>query len=219
MQNIIVVMSLLLAGAAVFAALALNRKLSKGSSDEAIGDLRAESEKLEGEMISLLSDINRLASKGQIQTLVAQSQRFIKALEEQRDKLQQAEARLKKAQEDVMKRELSQQEIKTARQEDEKKLVEVMSNYQDFSSQSVTLEHKLAQSLRQLDTMISENPMSADQRALFQELSNALTAASAQLRDVIVDYQAVYERLDALRAQYADLEKEYTKLVDLQLGS
>lgn len=219
MQNIIVVMSLLLAGAAVLAALALNRKLSKGSSDEAIGDLRAESEKLEGEMISLLSDINRLASKGQIQTLVAQSQRFIKALEEQRDKLQQAEARLKKAQEEVIKRELSQQEIKTARQEDEKKLVEVMSNYQDFSSQSVTLEHKLAQSLRQLDAMITETPMSADQRALFQELSNALTAASAQLRDVIVDYQAVYERLDALRAQYADLEKEYTKLVDLQLGS
>jgi uncharacterized coiled-coil protein SlyX len=67
--------------------------------------------------------------------------------------------------------------------------------------------------------MIVENPMTADQRALFQELSNALTAASAQLRDVIVDYQAVYERLDALRSQHADLEKEYTKLVDLQLGS
>ena len=46
MQNIIVVMSLLLAGAAVLAALALNRKLSKGSSDEAIGDLRAELKEL-----------------------------------------------------------------------------------------------------------------------------------------------------------------------------
>jgi chromosome segregation ATPase len=170
-------------------------------------------------MVSLLSDINRFASKGQVQTLITQAQRFIKALEEQRDKLQQTEARLRKAQEEVIGRELSQQEIKTARQEDEKKLVEVMANYQDFSSQSVTLEHKLAQSLRQLDTMIVENPMTADQRALFQELSNALTAASAQLRDVIVDYQAVYERLDALRSQHADLEKEYTKLVDLQLGS
>jgi uncharacterized protein involved in exopolysaccharide biosynthesis len=83
----------------------------------------------------------------------------------------------------------------------------------------VALEHKLAQTLRSLDAMIAENPLNADQRALFQELTNALTNASAQLRDVIVDYQAVYERLDALRTQYADLEKEYTKLVDLQLGS
>lgn len=219
MQNIIIVLCVVAALGAVLAAIGLNRKLSKGASDEAIADLRAESEKLENEMVSLLSDINRFASKGQVQTLIAQTQRFIKALEEQRDKLQQTEARLKKAQEEVIGRELSQQEIKTARQEDEKKLVEVMSNYQDFSSQSVTLEHKLAQSLRQLDAMIVENPMTADQRALFQELSNALTAASAQLRDVIVDYQAVYERLDALRNQYADLEKEYTKLVDLQLGS
>ncbi len=219
MQNVVIVVCGLLALGAVVAAFMLNKKLSKGASDEAIADLRAESEKLEGEMVALLGDINRFASKGQVQTLIAQTQRFVKALEEQRDKLQQTEARLRKAQEEVMGRELSQQEVKTARQEDEKKLVEVMSNYQDFSSQSVTLEHKLAQSLRQLDTMIVENPLTANQRALFQELSNALTAASAQLRDVIVDYQAVYERLDALRNQYADLEKEYTKLVDLQLGS
>lgn len=219
MQNVVIILCVVAAMGAALAAFALSKKLSKGASDEAIADLRAESEKLESEMISLLSDVNNFASKGQIQTIIAQTQRFIKALEEQRDKLQQTEARLKKAQENVIGRELSQQEIKTSRQEDEKKLVEVMANYQDFSSQSVTLEHKLAQSLRQLDAMIVETPMTADQRALFQELSNALTAASAQLRDVIVDYQAVYERLDALRNQYADLENEYTKLVDLQLGS
>jgi hypothetical protein len=61
--------------------------------------------------------------------------------------------------------------------------------------------------------------MSPDQRAVFQELTNALTTASAQLRDVIVDYQSVHERLSAMRSQYTDLENEYTKLVDLQLGS
>jgi chromosome segregation ATPase len=193
--------------------------MSRGASDEAIAGLRSEAEALEGQMINLLSDINQQASKGQIQTLVAQTEKFIAALKEQHEKLQETEARLAKAQQEVIGRELSQQEIKTARQEDEQKLVEVMSNYQDFSSQSVALEHKLAQTLRSLDAMIAENPLNADQRALFQELSNALTTASAQLRDVIVDYQAVFERLEALRGQYADLEKEYTKLVDLQLGS
>lgn len=219
MQNFIIILAVLLTPLAVVGALYLSKKLSQGASDEAIADLRAESEKLENEMVGLLSNVDHFASKGQIETLLAQAQKFVAALEEQREKLHDTEARLVRAQEEVIKRELSQQEIKTARQEDEKKLVEVMANYQDFSSQSVTLEHKLAQTLRTLDAMILENPMSADQRALFQELSNALTNASAQLRDVIVDYQAVHERLEALRSQYADLEKEYTKLVDLQLGS
>jgi chromosome segregation ATPase len=219
MQTALIIFSVILAVAAAAGALMLSKKISKGASDEAIAELRSEAEALEGQMITLLSDINQQASKGQIQTLVVQTERFISALKEQQQKLHDAEARLTKAQQDVISRELSQQEIKTVRQEDERQLVEVMSNYQDFSSQSVALEHKLAQTLRSLDAMIAENPLNADQRALFQELTNALTNASAQLRDVIVDYQAVYERLDALRTQYADLEKEYTKLVDLQLGS
>lgn len=219
MQTVLIVLSIILAAAATAGAIILNKRLSRGASDEAIAGLRSEAEALEGQMINLLSDINQQASKGQIQTLVAQTEKFIVALKEQHEKLQETEARLAKAQQEVIGRELSQQEIKTARQEDEQKLVEVMSNYQDFSSQSVALEHKLAQTLRSLDAMIAENPLNADQRALFQELSNALTTASAQLRDVIVDYQAVFERLEALRGQYADLEKEYTKLVDLQLGS
>lgn len=219
MQTALIVLSIILAAAATAGAIILNKRMSRGASDEAIAGLRSEAEALEGQMINLLSDINQQASKGQIQTLVAQTEKFIVALKEQHEKLQETEARLAKAQQEVIGRELSQQEIKTARQEDEQKLVEVMSNYQDFSSQSVALEHKLAQTLRSLDAMIAENPLNADQRALFQELSNALTTASAQLRDVIVDYQAVFERLEALRGQYADLEKEYTKLVDLQLGS
>ncbi len=219
MQEFYVVVSIILAALALFAAFTLSKRLAGGATDETIANLRAESEKLEAQMIGLLSDINHVASKGQIQTLITQTDRFIAALKEQKDNLQETEIRLTKVQQNVIQRELSQQEIKTARQEDEKVLLEVMTNYQDFSTQSIALEHKLAQTLRTLDAMIAENPMNPDQRAVFQELTNALTTASAQLRDVIVDYQSVHERLAALRSQYADLENEYTKLVDLQLGS
>ena len=139
-------------------------------------------------MIGLLSNINQVASKGQIQSIITQTERFIAALKEQKDNLQETEIRLTKAQQNVIQRELSQQEIKTARQEDEKVLLEVMTNYQDFSTQSVALEQKLAQTLRTLDDMVAENPMGPDQRAVFQELTNALTTASAQLRDVIVQH-------------------------------
>jgi archaellum component FlaC len=66
--------------------------------------------------------------------------------------------------------------------------------------------------------MTSELQMTPDQQAVFSELSNALTSASAQLRDVIVDYQNAYERLESLRSQHKDLESEYSKLVEQQLG-
>ena len=219
MQEFYVVASIILAALALFAAFTLSKRLAGRATDESIANLRSESDELEAQMIGLLSNINQVASKGQIQTLTTQTERFIAALKEQKDNLQETEIRLTKAQQNVIQRELSQQEIKTARQEDEKVLLEVMTNYQDFSTQSVALEHKLAQTLRTLDAMVAENPMSPDQRAVFQELTNALTTASAQLRDVIVDYQSVHERLSAMRSQYTDLENEYTKLVDLQLGS
>jgi predicted nucleic acid-binding Zn-ribbon protein len=66
--------------------------------------------------------------------------------------------------------------------------------------------------------MSSEIKMTADQKVVFQELSNALTATSAQLRDVIIDYQNANERLTTLRERFADLEREYTKLVEQQLA-
>jgi hypothetical protein len=66
--------------------------------------------------------------------------------------------------------------------------------------------------------MSSEIKMTPDQQAVFSELSNALTQASSQLRDVIIDYQNAHERLSNLSSRFGDLEKEYTKLVDQQLA-
>jgi predicted nucleic acid-binding Zn-ribbon protein len=60
--------------------------------------------------------------------------------------------------------------------------------------------------------------MNADQQAVFQELSNSLTSASAQLRDVIIDYQNANERLANLNSRFVDLEREYSKLVEQQLA-
>jgi predicted nucleic acid-binding Zn-ribbon protein len=108
--------------------------------------------------------------------------------------------------------------MKSSKEEDENRLGEIMTAYDSYCSQSVSLEHELAASLKNLDTMIVEVPMTADQKAVFQELSNALTSASSRLRDLFIDYQAVHERLEGLKAQHADLEEEYTKLVEQQLS-
>ena len=81
-----------------------------------------------------------------------------------------------------------------------------------------SLEQELAASLKELDALVVDVPMTPDQRTVFQELLNALTAAGSRLRDLITDYQAVQERLESLKLQHNDLEDEYTRLVEQQLG-
>jgi chromosome segregation ATPase len=180
--------------------------------------LREEAQSLETQLIEVLSEQQKFASKGQIQSLISQRQNFLSSAQEQRALLTSMVERLDKARADVQRREAEQQEIRAMRDEDEKVIVQLTSNYTQFSHESVTLEHTLAESLKTLDAMSSEIKMTPDQQAVIQELSNALTSASAQLRDVIVDYQNAHERLESLRLQHRDLENEYTKLVEQQLA-
>jgi len=104
------------------------------------------------------------------------------------------------------------------KEEDEAAINTTLARYSEFSTESLSLEQKLAESLRTLDVMTSEIQMTTDQQAVFAELSNALTQASAQLRDVIIDYQNANDRLRNLSSRFTDLENEYSKLVDQQLA-
>jgi chromosome segregation ATPase len=138
---------------------------------------------------------------------------------EQRAALKDVSDRIQSVRADVERREAEQQELRALKAEDEEAIAQVIAAYNEFSTESVALEQKLAESLRSLDAMSGEIKMNADQRAVFAELSNALTSASAQLRDVIIDYQNANERLEGLRVRFADLEKEYSRLVEQQLGA
>lgn len=219
MDQLAIILAILLTPALAFLGLLWGKAAAPGSSDEEMATLRETAKELENKLVETLSENHKFASRGQIASLTRQTQNFSTTIAEQKALLSTIRERLDKARADVEARERAQQEIRSIKEEDESAIVEVVANYDRFSTESVTLEHKLAESLRTLDAMASEIQMSADQQAVFHELSNALTATSAQLRDVIVDYQNAHERLENLRRQYQDLENEYTKLVEQQLGS
>lgn len=208
----------LLAAAIPTAAYVLGKRMAPGASNEEMASLREKSRELEEKLIEMLSEKDRFASRAQIATLVRQTESFLATISEQRGLLTTIAQRLEKARVDVEERELAQQEARAMKEEDEAVIVQVTTNYTQFSTESVTLEHTLAESLKTLDAMTNELQMTPDQQAVFAELSNALTSASSQLRDVIVDYQNAHERLENLRSQHKDLEAEYSKLVEQQLG-
>jgi chromosome segregation ATPase len=171
--------------------------------------------KLEG-----FQQLNRTsASKLQFDTVTAQTTELTQTLQAQRSNLEAIEKRLEVAQKEVEVKEQVQQEIKSSKEEDEVKLGQLLANFGDMSSESVLLEQQLAQSLKNLDSLMNEVTMTDEQRAIFTDLSNAMTSAGGRLRELYSDYQAVNDRLEGLKAQHTDLEDEYTKLVEQQLGA
>ena len=197
----------------------LGKKLSGEESNEQLTLIREESRTLETKIVEALGTNSPQASKGQLSILKKKIEGYRSTIDSQRRERENIEKKLEGAQADVLQRESSHQDIKTAKRDDEVALQEVVSNYNDISTESVSLERRLAESLKSIDKMSAEVALTADQKAVFEALSTALTTASSQLRDVIVAYQNMHERLAALQGQYADLENEYIKLVELQLGT
>jgi chromosome segregation ATPase len=217
MNDVLLIPAIFLSVTLPLAGVLLGKRFSGGDSDEEVAQLREESRILETRIIDLLTGEEELVSKEQLVSLQRRANEYRAAVESQRKARLELEQKLTTAHADVITRESAHQEMKASKQDDEVTLQSVMANYSDISNESVSLERRLAESLKTIDKMSTEIAMTEDQRAVFEALSTALTNASAQLRDVIVAHQNVYERLEALRSQYTDLEAEYIKLVELQL--
>jgi chromosome segregation ATPase len=218
MEYVVLAITILASVAIAAVAFVMGKRAGFQANDDDFTRLTEESRELENKLIDTLSDNNKLASQGQLETLKERTSGFLDALSKQREQLQSITERLDKIRGDVERRETEQQELRALKEEDDAAIQTTLTSYNESSEESLALEQKLAESLRSLDAMSGEVKMTADQQAVFQELSNALTQASAQLRDVIVDYQAANERLSNLRTRFSDLEREYTKLVEQQLA-
>lgn len=216
MNELLLACVVLIAGLPIVAVF-LAKRFTGGETDEEIALIREEARILENKIIDVLAGEGTMVAKEHLSDLKKKAVEYRSALESQRVLRIELEQKLSTAHEDVIARESASRDMRAEKQDDEVSLQSLLSNYNDISSESVSLEQRLAESLKTIDKMTAEIAMSEDQRAVFEALTGALTSASAQLRDVIVAHQNVYERLEALRSQYTDLEAEYIKLVELQL--
>jgi chromosome segregation ATPase len=218
MNYLILIVSATLALVSPFVGYLLGRKVGVQASDEQAAQLREESAQLESKLVETLSNVDTYASKAQLAFIKKQAEVFQEAIKDQQATLSSLVERVDRTRVDVQSRENNLQEIRAMKEEDQVAITQSLASYTESSAESLSLEQKLAESLRTLDAMTSEIQMTSDQQAVFSELSNALTQASAQLRDVIIDYQTANERLLNLHSRFTDLENEYSKLVEAQLA-
>ena len=218
MTWILTILALILGPAAMLGA-AFFFKRKAGTPDTGQEEkFRGEIAALDSRISTLLQTTEGISSKAQYDSVVTQTAELVSTLEKQKSLLKEVEDRLDKAQKDVESKEVQQQEVKSAKEEDAAKLEELLANHESISAESMQLEHRLGQSLKELDILVTEVTLDENQKAVLQEFSAALMAGGSRLRDLITDYKAVYERLEGIKLQHADLEDEYTKLVEQQLG-
>ncbi|MCB0336767.1 MAG: hypothetical protein KDD62_10695, partial [Bdellovibrionales bacterium] len=139
-------------------------------------------------------------------------------LEREKLSLKDIENKLDNSQKSVEQREIEQQDLKTSQETSEDKLQELMGSFASISEEATKLEAQLADALKALDNIQSTVEITPDQKATIDELTAALEEAGSLLRDLLMEYQALNERLEMLQTQHDDLEDEYTRLVEQQLG-
>lgn len=182
--------------------------------EELIKTIKAVDDQLE----NLAKQSANKASRAQLSSVEQLLSKVQSDLESERANLKVIEEKLAVAQKNVEAKEFQQQELKAAKEDDESKLTEVMEAYADLSRESIELENRVAQSMKNLDKLMSEVNVNDEQKAALENLSETLTSAGSLLRELITEYQTLNERLKLLKSQHSDLEEEYTRLVEQQLG-
>ena len=196
----------------------LKRRTSGNSDSGEQERLLKEVAEHESTLAKLVSHKETLFAAAALEDLKGKISSIVEQAEKERGQLKEIEAKLETAQKAVEVKEQEQQETKAAKEEDINKLQEILANYDAIESAAVELEQKLAASLKSLDSIMTEVALSAPQKEMLQGLSNAVTEAGARLRDLILESQTVNERLNGLQMQHQELEAEYTRLVEQQLG-
>lgn len=193
------------------------KAVSAGPGPE-IGKQVKEIEASTATLKDLLKFKDSYASKPQYQKIETLLQTASADFAKEKATLKEIEGKLDTAQKLVAEKETQQQEIKSAKLEDENKLNELLAKHEELSNQAIALEQKLAQSMKNLDNLLNELELTQDQKAILQDMSNSLTSAGTRIRELLTEYNGVNERLQMLKQQHLDLEDEYTKLVEQQLG-
>lgn len=195
--------------------------LGKGSGGKTKDKFEVHSKALQSAESSLKNDAEKsknLVPSKQIATVQSQLESIEASIAQERAQLAKVEATLSKSQQDVEARENTHQNQKIAKLDEEEKLNQLLEKHESLSAESMELERSLAEAMKNLDKLLEESDMTQSQRDLIKELQESMEAAGARLRELISEYEAVKSRVEALRQQHLDLEEEYTRLVELQLG-
>lgn len=112
-----------------------------------------------------------------------------------------------------------QQEVMRNRQQDSlNKADEIQARKDELETEFIRLKAEVDQSINQMKSLTGEVELKGEQKQSVEQISSALEAGTRQLEALKVDYDASCERFLTLQNQYAELEKEYSRLIAAELS-
>ena len=193
-------------------------KVAGGKSKDEIAKIVQEIQQSQTALINKLDDTKDLASSKQIASVQSQLSIIEKNIAAERAQLAKVEETLAKSQLSVEERENNHQNMKIAKIDEEDRIQQLLEKHESLSAESIQLERELAEALKNIDALLNEAEMSDSQKDMLRELQTTLESAGERLRELISEYASVNSRVEMLKQQHLDLEEEYTRLVELQLG-
>lgn len=196
----------------------LARRIIKGSGGSEKNAKLKEIDQITKKLNGLDKYIEAYASPGQLSFVQQQLAEVTASFAKQQEQLKEIEGSLTTAQKSVEQKETQQQELKTLKEEDENKLNQLIANFDNLNSEAESLEQELALSMKNLEDMLANANLTDYEKDILNQFNEAVISAGGRLRDLMTEYSVVKERLEGLQQQFQDLESEYTRLVEQQLG-
>jgi chromosome segregation ATPase len=136
----------------------------------------------------------------------------------EREKLEKLDKQVEKLQKTIEEEESAHNELKKGREEASTLADDVRANKERLASEYQQLESELKQSLSNLEALNTEVDLTADQQIAVDKIQGALESARVQLSTLSEMHSQAATRFTNLEAQYVELEKEFTKLVEKELS-
>lgn len=194
-------------------------KIVEGTGKGGQGALIEKVKESEKKLESLFEEQKDYATKSQIEYVAKQIDEATNTLQNTNNKLQELDNELNIMKKNIDEKEIVQQELKASKEQDERELEGLLSDYEKISGESCDLEKKLAVQISTLDDCTKEGELTNGQRDFLITLNETLEESAGNLRTLITEYEQMTNRITLLKDNLADLEAEYTKLVEKQLDN
>lgn len=193
------------------------KKESTGSGENMVG--------IEGEIQSMSDTIERglsycrdMIPYSKLKSRKADIERFNQQLSEERGKLEKLDKQVESLQGTIEVEESSHNELKKGKEEAGELAEQLRMNKDQLEGEYTRLEAELSRSLTEVSALSSEIEMTSDQKIACDKVQAGLENARLQLSTLADIYTQASTRFTNLENQYQELEGEFTKLVEKELG-
>lgn len=161
--------------------------------------------------------IKKMAPLDEIRKLEARLVELSQQYKKEQETLLQLSESLSRTQADSREREAQHSQIKLGREEAQRLADEIASHTVQMEAEYKRLESEIAQSKQQMEALAQEVILDAEQKKAVDEIAESLDKVGKELQNLAHARGQAAERFENLRKQYADLEREYKKLVESEL--